>query len=334
MTTPGAGTRILFRATCGLACVAASLMALIGPASADYPDRPVHIITPFAAGGGTDVEARIFAAKLNKIFNNAFIVENRPGAGTVIGTQIVARANPDGYTLLYGSPTLTLNPAVRKTLPYDTLMDFQPISLVATQPFVVIVHPSLKMSKISDLVSYAKANPGVLNNASTGTGTVTHLLGEQFKEAIGARMVHVPYTGSGGAASDLLAGRVQVYLGAIASLSQFIRNDLMTALAVSGRQRQPAFPDVATLAEQGVVGFDEAQSWGGFLAPAKTPPEIIATLNKALVEIARDEEARAAIAKVGSTAMATSPEEFAAFIRNEVANWTRLSSAVGLEKED
>ena len=193
MTTLGARKHFLHQAMSGLAYVAAGLLALSVPASAGYPDRPVHIITPFAAGGGTDVEARIFAAKLNKIFNNAFIVENRPGAGTVIGTQIVARANPDGYTLLYGSPTLTLNPAVRKTLPYDTLKDFQPISLVATQPFVVIVHPSLKMSKISDLVSYANANPGVLNNASTGTGTVTHLLGEQFKEAIGARMVHVPY---------------------------------------------------------------------------------------------------------------------------------------------
>lgn len=303
-----------------------SLTALaIQPALAQtYPAKPIRIVVPFAPGGNVDITARTVAPELSSLLGQPVVVDNKPGAGGTIGANEVAKAAPDGYTLLMGSnSTISVAPALYPNNPYNPVRDFAPISNLAQVPFVLVVHPSLPAVNVRELVALAREKPGVLSMASAGTGSSNHLVGELFQAQTGVRLNHIPYKGSGQALNDLLAGQVSVMFDQLTSASANIKAGKLRALAVSSSVRSSALPDVPTFAEAGISGFD-ITNVTGLLAPVGTPPEVIAKLHAAAVKAVESKAVRDRFAAMGVSAVGDRPEQFGAFIRDDFARWTKV----------
>ena len=297
-----------------------------------YPVRPVRLIVATVPGGGTDAIARILGSRLSELLGQPFVIDNRGGAGGIIGTETVARAAPDGYTLLMGFiASLAMNPALVRT-PYDPNTDFTPVSLVAEAQYVVTIHPSVPARSLKELVAYAKANPGRINYASAGNGTPVHLAAELFKSVAQINLVHIPYKGGGPAAAAVLSGEAQLIFGSVTATMPQITGGKLIALAVTGRSRLPSAPELATVAELGYPGF-EVTSWYGVLGPARMPAAIVATLNRAVLSALRIPEVREQMARQGMDAIASTPAAFAAHLESETAKWARVTRQAGIKAD-
>lgn len=289
-----------------------------------YPDRPIRFISPYAPGGGTDILARLLGQKLNESFGQPVVIENRPGGGGILGTELVAKSPPDGYTILLGSTgPLTVNPSLHRTLPYDTLRDFAPITLVSVVPSVLAVHPSLPVKSVKQLIAFAKAHPGELNFSSSGNGGSGHLAGEMFNLMAGVKMIHVPYRGTGPAVVGVVSGEVPLSFSNMLSMLPHVKSGRLRGLAVTSVQRSSAAPDLPTISEAGLPGY-EAGPWYGVLAPAGIPKEIIARLNAELVKILRRPDVHQKVSADGGEVVGGSPEEFTAHIRAELTRWAKI----------
>jgi tripartite-type tricarboxylate transporter receptor subunit TctC len=296
-------------------------------AQTGYPARSIRIVVPNSAGGFADAAGRLLALGLTERLGRPVLVDNRSGAGTIIGTEIVAKAPPDGYTLLMSPTTLAINPASYKKLPYDALRAFAPISQIASVPSVLVVHPSVPAKSVKELIALAKARPGEILYASPGHGTIPHLTMELFASMAKIRMLHVPYKGAAPAHLDLRAGRV-----ATATLIGYVPDGKLRALGVTSARRSAAAPDIPTIAEAGLPGFELVQ-WYGLLAPAGTPREIIERLHNEAVAVLRAADIRDHLVKNGGEVAASSPEEFAAFLKAETIKMARLVKAAGIQPE-
>ena len=294
-----------------------------------YPARPIRIVSPFAAGGSTDILARLIGQKLTASWGEPVIVDNRAGAGGIIGSDLVAKAQPDGYTLLLTSTSAhAINPALHRTLPYDPLRDFAAVTQVATGHNILVVHPSVPAKSVQELIALAKSNPGTLTFSSGGNGTPAHIAGELFNSLAKVDMVHVPYKGGGPAAVALLAGEVSLSFGSVTTVLPQVRANRLKALAVTGAKRSSMVPELPTIAEAGVPGY-ALNSWYGVLAPARTPRQIVAKLSAEIVRILNLADVRAKLLQEGVDPEGTTPQEFSAFIRAEVEKWPRLVKAAG-----
>jgi tripartite-type tricarboxylate transporter receptor subunit TctC len=293
-----------------------------------WPAKPIRLIVGFAAGGSTDVTARIIAQALSERLGQPVIVENRGGAGGNIGADAVAKADPDGYTLLMAtSSTFAANPNLYKTLPFDVQKDFAPITVTAFIPNLLVVNPSVPANNVAEFITYLKANPEKLNFASAGNGTSQHLSGELFNSLAGVRMTHVAYRGGAPAVSDLLGGQVQVIFAPLVEVIQQVRAEKLRALGITTAKRSPLLPEVPTILES-LPGYEVAL-WNGLLAPAKTPPDIIERVNRATIEALRSPEVKAKLAEQGSEPVGNTPAEFKAFIESELVKWRRLVEISG-----
>jgi tripartite-type tricarboxylate transporter receptor subunit TctC len=308
------------------------LCALAGAAWGQYPTHPVRFIVPSAAGGGTDIIARAISLKLAESLGQQFVVDNRPGAGQMIGIELAARAPADGYTILMAASTLAINPIMYKKVPYDPVRDFAPVTQAATLPNVLVVHPSLQVKSVKELIDYAKKNPGRLNFASAGIGTSPQMSIELLKSMAGIDMVHIPYKGTAPGVVDLLAGHVLVMAPNVLTALPHIKSGKLRALAVTSPKRSEALPDVPTVAEAGLPGYDSTQ-WYGVLAPAGTPREIVARLHDEIARALRDADVGKRLAADGAEPVGSSPEEFAAFIRSEGEKWAKVAQAAGIKPE-
>jgi len=310
---------------------AATLMAACGAAwSQSYPARPVKVIVPFPAGGGTDALTRFIAKGMDQRLGQPFVVENRGGAGTTLGATAAARSEPDGYTLMVGTAsTFAAAPGLYKRLAYDPNKDFAPVMLFATVPFVLVVHPSLGVKSVQELVALAKSKPGELTYASAGIGAVHHIFCELFMSMTGISMKHVPYRGGGPALNDVVAGHVPVYFADAGPAASLIRAGQLVALGVTTAERAAHMPDVPTLHEAGVTGY-EANTWQMMVAPARTPEPVVARLNMALSEVMKTPEAQQYFTGLGMRPTTGTPAQAAEHIRKESARWTALIRGIGL----
>ena len=296
-----------------------------GPASAQgaWPNRPIKMIVPFAPGGSNDIVARVLAQKLATRLGQPVIVENKGGAGGTIGTDAVAKSPPDGYTLLLASTSIITNAASGKKLPYDPLKDLQPIGEVGAAPFVIVVSNDLKVTTLRDLIALARAKPKSINYGSAGPGGMNHLTTELFAAMAKIELVHVPYKGIAPAFTDLIGGNLQMLLPTVASATQYIHSGKMRGLAVTGAKRSPLAPELPTVAEAGLAGFDP-EVWWGVLGPARLPPAIVKRLNDELNAVLALPEVRDLLAREGATPRPGTPEEFGKLIRSELARWSQL----------
>lgn len=298
-------------------------------AAQTYPEKPIRVILSVPAGATPDVTARLVTPGLSRLLGQQLVVDNRPGAGGMIGAEIASKAPPDGYTLFISSPgALTILPHLRKNVPYDTLRDFAPISLLSIGPFVLITHPSVPAGTVKELIALAKAQPGKLNYASAGNGTANHLAMELFKHMADIDIVHVPYKGAPQAVSDVVAGHMNMMFNSIAPIVGHIKAGRLRVLGIASAQRSPQLPDVPTISEAGVPGF-EAVNWFGMFAPAKTPRRIIARLNEAVVKVVRTPEIRAQFLALGADPVGSSSEEFAAFVRRDMEKYAKVVKLSG-----
>jgi len=316
-----------------LACLLALLLPVQVTRAADYPVRPVTLVTAFTPGGPSDLLARIVGQRLSEILHQPFVVDGRPGGGGNIAAEFVARATPDGYTLLLGNNSiLATNMSLYKKLGYDARRDFAPITLIGSQANILVVGPRVHANAMAELIALAKENPGKLNYASTGYGAAAHLSAELFKRDAGIDIVMVPYKGAGPALQDLMAGQVDMVFATAASVIGHIRSGTLRPLAVTTAKRTALLPDVATVAELGIPGF-EATTWHGLVAPAGTPKDIIDTLNRATIEVLKDPNVRKSLTDLGVDIAGSSPEEFAAYIRLEIPKWAAVIAASGAQVE-
>ena len=297
-----------------------------------YPTKPPRLIVPQSAGGSTDQVARPLAQQMGAALGQSVIVDNRPGAGSVIGTDVVAKSAPDGYTLLAVAASFSMSPSLYKKLPFDPIRDFAPISLLSSLPNILVVHPSLPVKSVKELIAFTKARPGQLNFGSSGMATGTRMSMELLKHMTGIEMVHVPYKGGAPSVTALMSGEVQVTLATISTALPHVKSGRLRALAVSTARRSPAAPEVPAIAESGVPGYDYA-SWIGLLAPAKTPPAIISRLNAEAVKALQTPEIKAILAAEGSEPVGNSPEQFAAILMTEVARWAKVVKAAGIKAD-
>ena len=313
-----------------LAALAVAFLAATVPdaLAQAYPTRPVKIVVPFAAGGPADIYARAIGERLQAALGQPFVVENRPGGGAVVGTDLVAKSAPDGYTLLMMSNTHTVNESLLPDKPYQLLRDLVPVAPVNYSDLVLVIHPSVPASTLAEFLALAKAKPGGLNYASSGPGTPYHMAGELFKAMAGVDIVHVPYKGSSGARTDILGGQVQMMFDAITTMAPNVRAGKLKALATSGKTRSPVLPEVPTVAEAGVAGY-EAVIWLGFMAPAGTPRPIVERLNAAITRAANAPEMKDTWAKQGAVAMSMTPAEFERFMRDDIEKWARVVKVSG-----
>jgi tripartite-type tricarboxylate transporter receptor subunit TctC len=302
------------------------------PASAAYPDRPIKIVVPFAPGGGTDVVARTLAQEMARDLGASIVIENKPGAGTIIGTQAVAASDPDGYTLLMGTFENAVNPSLKAKLPYDPHGDFAPVALIARSFNVVVVNPESPYHSIADLIAAAKAEPEKLSYGTYGTGTSAHLAGELFKNLAKVNLTTVPYKGAAPAISDLIGGQIQVMFTTVASAASLIQGGQLRALAVTSAQRSPAFPDLPTVAEAGVPGYS-AESWYGLFAPAKTPTDVIERLNKSASAAVQSEAFKKLGVNEGLVMVASPPQELDRYFRGEEERWRKVILDAGIKAE-
>lgn len=312
--------------------IAACLAALASSALAAYPERPVRFIVPFAPGGTNDILGRIVAERLFLKFGQPFVVDNRAGANSVVGSEIVARAAPDGHTLLIVAAGLAVNPSILRSLPYDTERDFAPVGLVASGPYLMVVNASVPAKNVSEVAAWTKARAGQVNYASTGIGSPPHLAAELFRLTAHLDMQHVPYKGGGAVLPDLFAGRVQLFFGSIATLRPHVQTGKLRAIAVTTMNRSSSMPDVPTFAESGFAGY-EVNGWYGILAPGRTPRAIVSQLNTALNQVLDDPETRARFTSNGMDASPSTSEEFRALIKSEIAKWATVVRAAGIKPE-
>jgi tripartite-type tricarboxylate transporter receptor subunit TctC len=313
------------------ACAAGLLQAL--PAAAqNYPNRPVRIIVPFAVGGPADVFARFIAQRLTEPLGQAFVVENRPGAGAVIGTDLVAKSPPDGYTLLLMSNTQTVNETLVPSKPYDLERDFVPVAPINYSDLVLVANPNVQANNVREVMALAKSRPGKMNYASSGTGTPYHMAGELFKSMSGTRIVHIPYKGSSGARTDVLGGQVDLMFDAVTTMTEQVRAGKVKAIATTGRQRSSVLPDVPTVAESGLPGY-EATIWLGLLAPKGTPAAIVNRLNEAVSRIVSQPDVQQAWARQGAVAMVMNPQVFDKYLREDVQKWAKVIKAANIKAD-
>jgi tripartite-type tricarboxylate transporter receptor subunit TctC len=317
-----------------LFALATLLLAVLSaePAAALYPDRIIRIVVPFAPGGGTDVIARTLAQEMAKDLGVSVIIENKPGAGTIIGTQAVAASEPDGYTLLMATFSHAVNISLSAKLPYDPHRDFAPVALVARSFNFVVVNPKSAINSISDLIAAAKAEPDKLSYGTYGTGTSAHLAGELFKNMAKVNLTTVPYKGAAPAITDLLGGQIQVMFTTVASAASLIAGGQLRALAVTSTERSPAFPQLPTVAEAGVPGY-AAESWYGLYAPAKTSADVIARLNKSAAKAVESEAFKKLGVNEGLVMVASPPEELDRYVRGEEARWRKVIEDAGIKIE-
>ncbi len=303
------------------------------PVGTAYPSKAVRVIVPSAPGGGSDIIARLIGQQLASNLRQTFLVDNRPGAANIVGTEIVAKAQPDGYTLIVNTAgPMSITPLIYAKLPYDAVKDFAPISNVADTAFVVVVHPALAAKTVTELIALAKTKPGQLAYASWGRGSANHLGTELFMMMTQVNFLHVPYKGSGAAMPDVLAGNVQMTFDTIASAVPQIRAGRLRPLGVTSRKRSGAIPDVPTIAEAGVNGY-EAGSWFGFLAPARTPRDIVMKLHGEIVRALSLPEIQERLATLGLDPVGNTPEEFSEQIRSDLAKWKRVVQSAGIQPE-
>jgi tripartite-type tricarboxylate transporter receptor subunit TctC len=319
------------RSTLRLAAMAVVLAAALALSAfsaraEDYPSRPVKIIVPFGAGGPTDIYTRDIAEELRKALHQPFVLENRPGAGTTVGTDLVAHAAPDGYTLLMVSSTQTVNETLYVTKPYELLRDLVPIAPLMENDLVLVVPPSLPVKNLADLLALARAKPGTLNFGSSGPGSNYHMAAELLKNLTGVDIVHVPYKGSTGMRTDILSGQIQMLFDSIPSMSPMVKSGMVHALGTTGDKRSPILPDVPTIAETGVPGFHFSQ-WVGFMAPKNTPQPIVELLNHTITGILRRPDIKQAWEEQGATPMVMTQAEFATFMAAEVEKWAKVIKA-------
>ena len=312
----------------------AAAFAIAGNAFAqsDYPNRPVRIVVPTTPSGGSDLVARLLAPALSERWGKQVVVDNRAGAGTAIGSELVAKAPADGYTLLMGLSTLAINPALYAKVPYDAVRDFAPVTQAVFVPHIIIVHPSLPVKSVADMIALAKARPGQILFASAGYGTNQHLAMELFSSMAQIRLLHVPYKGTSPAIIDLIAGQVAIMAPSMVSALPHVRSGRLRALGVTSARRVTGAPDIPTIAESGLPGYDSVQ-WIGLLAPTGTPREIVARLYRESVSILRAPESVKRLASEGAEVVASTPDEFAAFIKTETVKWAKVAQAAGIRPE-
>lgn len=305
-------------------CVAvcASLFGMAASAQT-YPTRPIRLIVPFAPGGTTDAVARVIGTRLAEIMGQPVVIDNRGGGGTVIGTEALARAPADGYTIMLATPDFTANPSLQSKLPYDTLKDFTPIGSMASYPMVMVVNSEHQIGSVDELIAKAKAKPGKINFASAGNGSMPHLCAELFNSMAGVQLTHVPYKGNGPAVADLLAGHVSMLFTGGPAVAPHIKGGKVKMLAVTTARRHPLLPDVPTIAESGVPGY-EVTAWLGVLAPAGLPQDVAARLNQDIGRTLQSPETRERLSILGAELGMSTPQAFGALIRDEIDKWTRV----------
>ncbi len=314
---------------CIVALLAASIVCCPPARAQQYPQKPVRIIVPFPQGGATDVFARLLATRLTESLGQQFVVDQRPGASGVIGAELAARAAPDGYTLWIGQASnLAINQHLMKKLPYDPLKDFTPITLMTTSPNLLVVHPSLPVRSIKDLIALAKSKPGAINYASSGSGSPGHLAAEYFNKVAQVSMVHIPYKGAAPALFDVIAGQAQLYFTSPVSAQPYAQSGRVRQIAVTSARRFPLLPEVPSVAEAGFPGFDIV-SWWGLLGPAGLPRDIVLRLNTETGKAIDSGDTKERLTAQGVMVVTNTPEQFAAYIRSEVANWSRIVAASG-----
>lgn len=297
-----------------------------------YPTKPVRVIVPFAPGGTNDILARIVAEKLGERLGQTFVVDNRSGANTVLGSEIVARSNPDGYTLLVTSAGLAVNPSIMKSLPYDTQRNFAPIGLVGGGPYLMVVHPAVPAKSVKEFIAWVKSRPGQVNYASVGTGSPPHLAAELLKFTAGIDMQHIPYKGGSAVLPDLIAGRVSMFFGSIATLHPHVQSGRLRAIAVTTTHRSAAMPELPTFIESGLAGY-EVNGWYGLLGPAKMPRAVVNRLNAELQNVLADADTRARFAANGMDPIPGTAAGFAGLIRSEIVKWEKVVRAAGISQE-
>ena len=315
------------------ALVAFAIALSFVPAFAqDYPVKPVRIIVPFAAGGPADVYARFIGARLQESFGQPVVIDDRPGAGSIIGTDAVAKSAPDGYTLLMMSNTHTVNETLIPNKPYQLMRDFVPVATINYSDLVLVVHPSVGANSVAELIRIAKANPGKLNYASSGPGTPYHMAGELFKAMAGVDIVHIPYKGSSGARTDVLGGQVQMMFDAVPTMAEHAKTGKVKALGTTGKTRSAVLPGVPTIDEAGVTGY-EAVIWLGLMAPKGTPPAIVAKLNGEITKIQNRAEVRQEWIAQGALPMTMTPDEFGRYLNDDIVKWERIVKISGAKPD-
>lgn len=313
------------------------IAAAAGPFAADaqaqaWPTRPVRMVVPFAPGGNTDILARVIAPRVAEALGQPVVIENRGGAGGAIGTELVARAAPDGYTIAMVSAAHVINPAMVKRLPYDSVRDFQPVTLVADVPTALVVHPSLPVRSVQDLIALGRKRPGQVHYSTSGRGTVGHLSGELLSAASGAKFVHVAYKGAAPALVDLIAGQVEFQFASLPAVVQFVRAGKLRMIAQTGERRSPAAADVPTMQESGLAGFVVSSGFG-LLAPAGTPRAVVDRLQAAVRTALGSSDVRRVFAEQGADPVGSTPEEYEAFNRAEIARWIKAAREAGIQPE-
>ncbi|MGH8617511.1 MAG: tripartite tricarboxylate transporter substrate binding protein [Burkholderiales bacterium] len=308
-------------------------LAAAGVHAQAYPARSIRLIVPFPPGGPNDVLGRVVALKLTEQMGQQVVVDNRGGAGGIIGAELAARANPDGYTLFFGgTASMSINPALHKKLSYDPIADFAAVSLIGTAPSLLTLNPSLPMRSVKDLIEVARAKPGQLTFASSGVGTAPHLAGELFNTMAGVNLVHVPYRGGGPAFVDLMAGQVAIYFAGISAALPFVKEGKLRAIAVTGAQRTAVMPEMPTIAESGLPGF-EVSNWYAIVTPVATPRAVIVRLNGELVRALATEDMKRRFLELGADPIGSDPDRLAAYIRSEMPKWAKVIRSAGLKAE-
>jgi tripartite-type tricarboxylate transporter receptor subunit TctC len=318
-----------------LSCLLAIALAAGAASTAlaqGYPEKAVRIVVPFTAGGGTDILARLIAQKLSDEWGRNVVVDNRPGGGSVIGSELVARSTADGYTLLLTANPHTSNPALVPKLPYDTLHDFAAVTMLASAPLMLVVHPAVPVRSVSELIAYAKARPNQLTYASSGNGGPQHLAGELFKYMAGVEVLHVPYKGGAPAITDLLGGQVQLAFGAMLTVLPHVKGGKLRALAITSAKRSETNPEFPTIAESGVPGF-EVMTWYGVLAPVGTARTTVLKIQSAMARALTTPEVKERLSRDGLQALGSRPEEFESFVKKEIAKVTQLVRKAGIKAD-
>ena len=322
----------MFKKAMACLALAAATLCSGGALAQGYPTKPVTLVVPFSPGGAADIMSRLLAERLNKRMGQPVLVENKPGAGTMIASEYVARAAPDGYTLLLAASSLGIAPSLYSKVNYDPVKDFATISQVASVVHVLVVHPSIPAKNVGELVSWLKANPTKANYGSVGAGTSTHLEAELFNSVAGVKMQHIPYKGSAPALTDMVGGQLQVMFDAYASSGPFIKDGKVRLLAVTTAQRSQSLPDTPTVAESGLPGY-EAMPWLGLVAPAKTPAPVVDKLYAELHEVLKEPEVQDKFRALGLDIIGSKPDEFAAFLRKDIVKWAKVIKDSGAKAD-
>ena len=323
---------LICRRVCCMFAVAAWTASGYAAESEPYPNKAVRMIVPFPPGGTNDIFGRLVAQKFSESWGQPVVVDNRGGAGGILGTTLAAQAPPDGYTMLVAGIGFSVNPSLFKKLPYDTGKDLVPVTLIALTPLLLVVHPSLPVKSLQDLIGYAKSNPGKLNFGSGGSGSAPQLAGEMFKSMAGIQITHVPYKGGGPALADVMGGQIQMMIENVASTLPQVKAGKLKALAVSGLKRSALLPDMPTLDESGLKGY-EIFAWNGLFVPAGTPKPIISKIHAETVKAIAQPDVKQRMAALGAEGVTSTPEEFAAYVRSEIKRWAKTVQEAGIKAE-